>query len=49
MAVQLFEHKQRAFLSVEVMLDDVGKDAVVHLARNGKELYRLQAHRSASR
>lgn len=36
MAVQLFEHNQRAFLAVETMLDGVGKAAVIHPTGTGK-------------
>lgn len=36
MAVQLFEHNQRAYLSVEAMLSEVGKAAVVHPTGTGK-------------
>ena len=38
MAVQLFEHNQRAYLSVESMLSNVGKAAVIHPTETGKAI-----------
>ena len=36
MAVQLFEHNQRAYRAVETMLSQVGKAAVIHPTGTGK-------------
>ena len=36
MAIQLFEHNQRAYIAVEEMLAGVGKAAVIHPTGTGK-------------
>lgn len=51
MAIQLFEHNQRAYIAVEDMLARVGKAAVIHPTGTGKSYIAfklIESHPDAS-